>query len=197
MKSPRRHRRSLELALLAAALCLTLASCRREKPAPVSSSQAPVQEGTSTVQRMLFYPTAEDALLAPCTVSMVSSGSPQQDMAAVLDRYFQGPPCDGQVQAFLEHSSLRALYMVGSEAVVDLTGPVRSGGGSATETARVYGIVETLVRNFPQVKTVRILVDGQEADTLLGHLDLSRPLVSEPRLLVKSARLAQEQGEGR
>lgn len=197
MKSRRLRRPSRELALLATALCLTLASCRRERQAPVPPAQAPVQEGTSSVQRVLFYPTGEDDLLAPCTVSMDAAGAPQQEMAAVLDRYFQGPPCDGQVQAFLEHSSLRALYMVGSEAVVDLTGPVRAGGGSSTETARVYGIVETLVYNFPQVRTVRILVDGQEVDTLLGHLDLSHSLVPEPKLVVPSARPAPERGEGR
>lgn len=199
MKSPRRLPRSLELVILAVTLCLVFASCRRKEPVPASQSQAqpPVQQGANAAQRVLYYPAGEDLLLAPCTVSMVPAGTPQQDMAAVINRYLDGPPCDGQVQPFLEHSSLRALYMVGSEAVVDLTGPVRTGGGSSTETARVYGIVQTLVQNFPQVRTVRILVDGQEVDTLLGHLDLSRPLVPEPRLLVRSARTVPEQGEAR
>lgn len=189
MTNLKRPRRRAEVILLTAALCALLASCREapKVPPPGAEQAAAPAAQTVTAPRTLFYPEADDMLLAPCPVVMPATGSPQQDMAALIRRYLAGPPCDGQVQPFLEHSALRALFFVGSEAVVDLTGPVRAGGGSATETARVYGIVQTLTYNFPDVKSVRILVDGQEVDTLLGHLDLSRSLPPEPRLVAGSA----------
>ncbi len=189
MTNLKRPRRRAEVILLTAALCALLASCREAPKAPPPSAEqaAPSAAQTVTASRTLFYPQADDMLLAPCPVVMPATGSPQQDMAALIRRYLAGPPGDGQVQPFLEHSALRALFLVGSEAVVDLTGPVRAGGGSATEAARVYGIVQTLAYNFSDVKSVRILVDGQEVDTLLGHLDLSRSLPPEPRLVAGSA----------
>ena len=60
-------------------------------------------------------------------------------------------------------------------------------GGIANEILTVYAIVNALTVNLPAITAVQILVDGQEVDTLAGHVDLRRPLpqdlrwVSEPR----------------
>ena len=180
-------------ALWAVLILLGMAACRRESgappPAALQKAQAPEAHAA---QRVLFYPAGENGMLYECPVSMPSSGQTDLDMCDLLRRYLEGPPGPGQFLAFPEHSDLRAAFLVDGQAVVDLTGPVRTGGGTSTETARVYGIVQTLHANFPEVKSVRILVDGQEVDTLLGHLDLSHPLVPEPRLLARQA----ARGEG-
>lgn len=128
-------------------------------------------------------------LLSAFAVSMPDPGERQQAMEDLVRRYLAGPVGPGQFQPFPDHSSLRALFLLqGGQVVLDLGGPVREGGGSDTETARVYGLVDTLSWNFPEVKAVKILVGGQEVDTLLGHLDLSRPLPPEPRMLEVSLR---------
>ncbi|MGE0405802.1 MAG: GerMN domain-containing protein [Candidatus Korobacteraceae bacterium] len=44
-----------------------------------------------------------------------------------------------------------------------------------TEQLTVESMVQTLCRNLPQIKRVRILVEGQERETLAGHLDLRKP----------------------
>ena len=36
--------------------------------------------------------------------------------------------------------------------------------------------MNSLTANFPAVKRVQILVEDKPADTLAGHVDLSRPL---------------------
>lgn len=189
MTAPKPPNRRPELALLcAAALCAAMVACRKGgvQTAP-SAVEIATAQNARTVQRVLYYPAGEDALLAECRVLMPASEQVQADMSALLKRYLAGPPGAGQFLAFPERSDLRAVFLVDGLAVVDLTGPVRSGGGSSTETARVYGIVQTLQSNFPEVNGVRILVDGLEVDTLMGHLDLSRPLVQEPRLLARQA----------
>lgn len=185
----KRPSRRPELALLcAAALCAAVVGCGKGGAEKVPSAvEIATSQTAGAVQRVLYYPAGEDALLSECPVLMSASGQVQADMSGLLKRYLAGPPGAGQVLPFPERSELRAVFLVDGLAVVDLTGPVRSGGGSSTETARVYGIVQTLQSNFPEVKSVRILVDGQEVDTLMGHLDLSRPLVQEPRLLARQA----------
>ena len=179
-----------------AVLLAVSGSCERKTQAPPAATGAPAAAQAKTVTRRVFYPTGSDLLLDACPANLPSTGTPQRDMAEALRRLLAGPPGNGQFQAFPENCGVRSVWLVGSQAVVDLTGPVREGGGSSTETARVYGVVQTLAANFPEVRTVRILVDGQEVDTLMGHLDLSRPLVPEPRLLSRSARET-FQGNGR
>jgi germination protein M len=48
-------------------------------------------------------------------------------------------------------------------------------GGSWAEALTVYSIVNTLIHNFPQIRSIKILINGQTMETLAGHLDLDRP----------------------
>ena len=49
-------------------------------------------------------------------------------------------------------------------------------GGSAAEYYSISALVRTLGANFPEVRAVQILVDGQPVDSLAGHFDTSGPL---------------------
>jgi hypothetical protein len=46
-------------------------------------------------------------------------------------------------------------------------------GGSSAEELTVYSLSNTLIANFPAIKTVKILVEGREIPSLAGHLDLT------------------------
>jgi spore germination protein GerM len=56
-------------------------------------------------------------------------------------------------------------------------------GGSSAELITVYSIVNTILLNFKEVKTVRILIDGATVDTLAGHIDCTKPFVANRRLI--------------
>lgn len=50
-------------------------------------------------------------------------------------------------------------------------------GGTSGELVTIASIVNTLTANFPEViRKVRILIDGKEAETIAGHIDISRPI---------------------
>ena len=51
-----------------------------------------------------------------------------------------------------------------------------SGGGSLGELHTVYSIVATLTESFPEIFAVQFLVEGEQIETLAGHVDLSHPL---------------------
>ena len=42
------------------------------------------------------------------------------------------------------------------------------------ELLALYAMVNTLSQNFEEIRQVRFLVDGREAQTLAGHIELSR-----------------------
>jgi spore germination protein GerM len=83
------------------------------------------------------------------------------------------------VSAVPPGTTLRALYLTANgSAFVDLSRDVVTAhpGGSLDELLTVYSIVNALTMNLPAVTSVQVLVDGKEVDTLVGHVDLRRPL---------------------
>lgn len=58
-------------------------------------------------------------------------------------------------------------------------------GGSSGELLTVYSIVNSLTRNFSQIKEVQILIDGKPVETIAGHLSLRQPLTSKSDLVKK------------
>jgi len=88
----------------------------------------------------------------------------------------------------LKELRLRALYVDASwTAMVDLTAAspnqkeIRA--PAEDELLAVYALVNTLIQNFPEVRQVRFLMDGREAQTLAGHIDLSRAFVKRTDLV--------------
>ena len=63
-------------------------------------------------------------------------------------------------------------------------------GGTVAEELTVYSLSNTLIANFPAVKSVQFLVEGREVPTLAGHLDLTIPYGRGP------LRLEQDQPSG-
>ncbi len=72
---------------------------------------------------------------------------------------------------------LNALYLHSSgTAYIDLSAAVSGGDGRGSawdELLAVYAVVNTLTQNFEEVRQVHFLVDGKEAQTLAGHIDIS------------------------
>ncbi|MCC7178335.1 MAG: GerMN domain-containing protein [Acidobacteria bacterium] len=86
-----------------------------------------------------------------------------------------------------EGTSLRGIFVSArNEVFIDLDATVRTKhpGGSMQELLTVYTLVNTIVVNLPSVGEVQILINGQEADTLAGHVDLRRPLRKNEGLIV-------------
>jgi spore germination protein GerM len=60
-------------------------------------------------------------------------------------------------------------------------------GGTTAEILTVQSILRTVHANFSgQIETVQILIEGQEVDTLAGHIDISKPLVLAPEIIASN-----------
>jgi len=74
-------------------------------------------------------------------------------------------------------SDIRDVFLFGGDtAVVDTNAGFADShpSGVLAEELTVASIVETLSANNPQIKRVKLLVDGKERETLAGHADLRR-----------------------
>lgn len=77
----------------------------------------------------------------------------------------------------LNRVKLRGFFLDDSgTGYVDLW-PAANGSIQASareELLAVYALVNILSQNFEEIRRVRFLIDGKEAPTLAGHIDLSR-----------------------
>lgn len=96
---------------------------------------------------------------------------------AIIEHLLADPPAP-LVSAFPEGTRLRAIYITAGDAYVDLSQEVTTAhsGGSLEELFTVYALVNALTGNVPEILAVQILIEGQEVDTLAGHVDLRHPL---------------------
>ena len=103
----------------------------------------------------------------------------------IVEALIQGPS-GGSVNPVPAKTALRAVYLDRKGvAYVDLTAPVKDNhpGGVRAEMMTVYSIVNTLILNVSPVERVKLLIDGQEADTLAGHIDIRYPLKADMLLV--------------
>ncbi|MBM3818200.1 MAG: GerMN domain-containing protein [Acidimicrobiia bacterium] len=104
---------------------------------------------------------------------------------AILTAQLEPAP-EGHVSVIPQGTTLRAFYVTPQgDAFVDLNGDAsaKHPGGSFTELLTVHAIVNAVTANLPSIQRVQILIDGREADTLAGHVDLRRPLPRDTSLV--------------
>lgn len=142
--------------------------------APESRPAEPQRKITAT----LFY-ISEDGMSLVATKREVPFGeAPAEQARAIVAEQLREAPAP-LASAIPAGTALRALFIgERGDAFVDLSGDVRARhtGGTLDELFTVYAIVNALTVNLPAITRVQILIDGQEVDTLAGHVDLRHPL---------------------
>lgn len=139
---------------------------------------APAGTETRRIQAALFYVADDGTSLTPISREVVYGATPVEQARRILEAQIAPPP-EGRLSAIPAGTALRSVYLTGTgDAYVDLGGAIVSGhtGGSLDEALTVYAIVNALAANLPGVSTVQILIEGQEVDSLVGHLDLRHPI---------------------
>jgi germination protein M len=125
----------------------------------------------------LYFGSQDGSSLVAESHEIKAGGDVLGDLRVVLGALLAGPT--GEATALFPHeATVRAVYIRDRTAYVDFSREIVDGftGGSAGEYLLVASLVQTVCANFPEVDAVRILVEGDEIDTIGGHLDISRPL---------------------
>ncbi len=142
--------------------------------------EEPAFEATAPRKKVvLFFASAEvDGQLEAEEREIYASEEVTLEAKQILVALIKGS-LSGHMPALPAETRLREVYRAEAGLlVVDITGEasVRHPGGITGEVSSVYSVVNSLTHNLPEVSEVQILIDGAEADTLAGHIDLRRPL---------------------
>ncbi|MEO8077903.1 MAG: GerMN domain-containing protein [Acidobacteriota bacterium] len=147
-------------------------------PAAQTPAAAAAPTGERKIKATLYY-VSEDGLSLVGVEREVPFGDPIVEQARRLVEAQLAPAPAPLASAIPEGTTLRALFLGDrGDAFVDLSPEVttRHSGGALDELFTVYAIVDTLTVNLPAITRVQILVNGKEADTLAGHVDIRGPL---------------------
>ena len=161
------------------------------------SPQGPVSEDLMTEESspeptplpgqsiILLFPGA-DGLLHPELRAVALPDEVYERARIVVVELLAGPT--GRLRPAVPYEAeLNALYLdENGRAFVDLTTPPRDLEGSHIELMLAYGVVNSVLVNCPELTAVQLLFGGTEVPSLTGHLDLSRPLVLNKRLIAAS-----------
>lgn len=159
-------------AMVLGALMLKKYESRHRKPVAPPQTH---QQGTLLVTLFFASPAGENLEregreIDPCE-------GPDRCIEAVVYELINGPM--GNLAPTLPPSTtLHGVRVEGDTALLEMGEEIGTGlpGGSNSEMLAVFSIVDTIAVNFPQIKRVKLLINGKTVETLKGHLDLREPL---------------------
>jgi hypothetical protein len=165
---------------------------RRMKRAARQQQQSEEQARRELVQTVPLNPTdprvkaklfwlsdSDSSVLAPVTVELPLSSDPVLRSKQVLNTLLAGP-VDVELRTLPPDAVLLAFYILpDGTAIADFSEALATSipSGIASEQLAVDSMARTLEANVPEVKLLKILIHGQEAETLAGHVDLTGTFV--------------------
>ncbi len=142
-------------------------AAQQKIPAPLSRS-TPLEEPLAVT---LYYPA--DGMLIAAPAAVPRQASAQMQAHEVLNALFADPRVKaGALKGF----KLRAFFLdADGTGYVDFSpaAPNAAAASVRDELLGIYAVVNALTRNFDEIRQVRFLIDGSEAQSLAGHVDLS------------------------
>jgi hypothetical protein len=126
------------------------------------------------VQAKMFWASGPDTL-TPITVELPLSADPVQRGRQVLDALIANVPSDGERTLPADATVLGFYVLPDGAAIADFSDALASEtpSGILSEEMAVNSIARTLENNVPILHRLKILIHGQEAETLAGHVDLT------------------------
>ena len=154
-------------------------SAKRSVEVPRAGMAAAAYDGQvmQKTQVHLYFADSSGRYLSAEERVLEQPADPASAARALVEALIQGPLLGG-TRTVPQDSVLRNLFVTSEGiAYVDFTADAfdHHPGGVETEMLTIYSIVNTLVLNMEEIRWVKLLIGGQEAATLAGHVDLSRP----------------------
>ena len=150
---------------------------RTEQQARREVVQPPITSPTDVkVKAKLFWAAKEESTgLEAVEIELPLSADPAQRARQLIATLISSPPSPEQRTLPADATLLQFYLLPDGTAVADFSDPLATEmpSGILSEQMAVNSIVKTLEANDEPVRRLKILIHGQEVDTLAGHLDLT------------------------
>jgi Sporulation and spore germination len=165
------------------------ATPRAEQAARTRLTEQALQPPSGPTQLItLYFPSYTDGQLLPETRPLALAPDNTDRIRQILLALVEGSH-EGHPSSLPPSTTIRAVFLSSDgTAFLDLSQDAVEGfaPGIESETLAVYSIVDSLAADVPAVKRVMFLVQGQEVETLDGHLDLTNYFVPDSSLIAQN-----------
>jgi hypothetical protein len=149
---------------------------KTEEQARREVMQEPISTPTDVEVRAQMYwlSAGFPPTLEPTAIQLPLSADPVERSKQLLNALIARAPAPEKRTLPAEASLLAFYIQPNGTAIADFSDEISSGmpSGILSEQLAVQSIAQTLGANVSGIKQLKILVHGQEAETLAGHLDL-------------------------
>lgn len=135
---------------------------------------APATGQTESITLMIAHDDGGEIHARSLTLPV--SSNQQQRAQEILRQLLTMYQAKGSPHPITMNAEVRNVYLTQSgTAVVDVNGAFADGqtSGVLAEELTLVSFAQTLAMNAPNISAVKFLVDGQERETLAGHVDIS------------------------
>jgi len=147
--------------------------------APHVAEQTPVIEPASPPAtrpvRLYFYEPKRRQLVPERHEIILEADNFSSQVKSVITALIRGPVADTLGATFPPTATLNAVYLVEPQQLVLDFSPALQydlAPSATSELLLLTSLVRTVGDAFPQVGTIQLLIDGQPATKLTGHLDI-------------------------
>lgn len=154
---------------------------RRRAPAEA----APSRDAGKRINVKLYFEKEQQPALALEDREIAYAADLSEQIRTLVEELIKGSAA-GHLPALPPATKVHGVFVSArGTAYVDLSKEATTGAsaGSLGERLSVYALVDSITANFPAIRRVQILIDDRPAETLLGHIDLSRPLPADMTLV--------------
>ncbi len=149
-----------------------------EMPSDSSTVAEPVNGETTTI--VLYFAGGDGNLVPEQREVPKVTGIARKTMEELC----KGPQTDGLQSTLPAGTELLDINIRDGLCTVDFSQELVDNhpGGSSGELLTIYSIVNTLTQ-FSSIHQVAFLIEGQQVETLAGHMDLTIPIQRNPDIL--------------
>jgi spore germination protein GerM len=122
----------------------------------------------------LYFADRDNEYLMSEQRVLLHADDPASFAKAIIQSLIKGPQ-KGLIRTIPVGTELREIYVTPDNVCyIDLGQSIQTNhpGGSHSELLTIYSMVNSLILNVPEIEQVKILIEGNEALTLAGHIDL-------------------------
>ncbi len=172
--------RRITAAAVILVLLLALGGCRAktEQPAPgVGPGQTGISpEPTESKEKLSLYFGDQDAMYLVLEEREVVKGSKSLE-TVIIEELTRGPVNQGLQKTIPQEAKLLSVNVVDGVAYLNFSREFQSKhpGGTAGEIMTLYSITNSLAK-LPGIEKVQFLLAGEKQESILGHMDTSRPI---------------------
>jgi len=137
--------------------------------------EPPISTPTDQPAEAKIFWAAGPGKVAPVEIELPLSADPVERSRQLLQALIANPPTPDQ-RTLPASATLLGFYILpDGTAIADFSDSLaaETPSGILSESTAVNSIVRTLAANVPQLRRLKILIHGQEVDTLAGHVDLT------------------------